>query len=446
MIYRLLRALSRLLLAIFYRRVEVVGLEHVPAAGPLVVVANHHNALIDAALLLAAIPRRLAPVAKAPLFHHPVLGPLLRSVGAIAAHRREEGGTDPARNEALFAQAVARLREGTGIVIFPEGVSHPEPMIRPLRTGSARIVLAAAEAEAAPVTVLPVGLVFYRPGAFRAGSAIVVIGSPVITADLVGAEGRDRAQLVRELTDRIGRALRDLIVEVEDRQTFRLLQLAEALWRDEGPADAVAVTARLQRAARAMRWLRGHEPGRLEGVRHSITAYAGALGELGLGDDAIISTYSVRSVLRYALDETARLLLGVPLAFLGVLLHWVPYRLTGMVAQLVTSDADMEATNKLVAGALIFPMGWALEVWLVWRIAGPGAVLVLLAVLGPLGLLALGWQQRLRSVRRQARGLWLFLRDRRRHAQLVAQRAALVEALRGLVTLVPESVLAESRR
>jgi len=49
-------------------------------------------------------------------------------------------------------------------------------------------------------------------------------------------------------------------------------------------------------------------------------------------------------------------------------------------------------------------------------------------------------------VRRQARGLWLFLRDRRRHAQLVAQRAALVEALRGLVALVPESVLAESRR
>src|SRR5262245_19955798 len=285
MIYSLLRGLARLLLAIFYRRVEVAGLEHVPAAGPLVAVANHHNALIDAALLLAAIPRRLAPVAKAPLFHHPVLGPLLRSVGAIAAHRREEGGTDLARNAALFEHAVARLREGTGIGGFPEGVSHPEPMIRSLRTGSARIVLAAAEAEAAPVTVLPVGLVFYHPGAFRAGSAIVVIGSPVITADLVAAEGRDRAQLVRELTDRIGRALRDLIVEVEDRQTFRLLQLAEALWRDEGPADAAAVTARLQRAARAMRWLRGHEPGRLEGVRHSITVYAGALGELGLGDD-----------------------------------------------------------------------------------------------------------------------------------------------------------------
>src|SRR5262249_60605440 len=88
MIYRLLRALSRLLLAIFYRRVEGVGLEHVPAAGPLVVVANHHNALIDAALLLAAIPRRLAPGAKAPLFHHPALGPPLRTRERTAGRRR----------------------------------------------------------------------------------------------------------------------------------------------------------------------------------------------------------------------------------------------------------------------------------------------------------------------------------------------------------------------
>src|SRR5262245_58670478 len=234
MIYSLLRGLARLLLAIFYRRVEVAGLEHVPAAGPLVVVANHHNALIDAALLLATIPRHLAPVAKAPLFHHPVLGPLLRSVGAIPAHRRQEGGTDPARNAALFEQAVASLRQGTGIVIFPEGVSHPEPMLGSLRTGSARIVFAAAEAQTAPVTVLPVGLVFYRPGAFRAGSAVVVIGAPVPTADLLASRRSEDGDLVRELTDRIAPALRELIVEVEARETVQLLQLADTLWRHAG--------------------------------------------------------------------------------------------------------------------------------------------------------------------------------------------------------------------
>ena len=68
MLYQLLRALARLLLTIFYRRIEVVGLEHLPARGPVIVVANHHNGAIDSALLLSMIPRPLAIIAQAPLF------------------------------------------------------------------------------------------------------------------------------------------------------------------------------------------------------------------------------------------------------------------------------------------------------------------------------------------------------------------------------------------
>ena len=43
MLYRPARALVRLMLRIFFRRIEVVGLEHVPARGPLLVVATHGN-------------------------------------------------------------------------------------------------------------------------------------------------------------------------------------------------------------------------------------------------------------------------------------------------------------------------------------------------------------------------------------------------------------------
>ena len=70
--YRLIRALARLLLAIFYRRIDVIGAPHVPPTGPLIVAANHHNALVDGALLVAHFPRRLVPVAKAPLFSMPL--------------------------------------------------------------------------------------------------------------------------------------------------------------------------------------------------------------------------------------------------------------------------------------------------------------------------------------------------------------------------------------
>ena len=167
--YRLLRGLAQIVLDIFYRRIEVVGTERLPARGPLIVAANHQNALVDPLLLIAAIPRRLVPLAKAPLFRLPVIGALARWAGAIPVERPQDAPGQPVDNEAMFAQAVARLRQDAAILIFPEGVSQPDPKLMPLRTGAARLLLQAEAATGGPVTLVPVGIVYHEPGAFRLG-------------------------------------------------------------------------------------------------------------------------------------------------------------------------------------------------------------------------------------------------------------------------------------
>jgi len=235
--YRALRALARLLLAVFYRRLEVVGLERVPPAAPLVVAANHTNALIDPMLLLAALPRRLTPVAKAPLFRHPVLAPFLALAGAIPVERRQDEGSDPAKNEAALAALAAALARGAAVLVFPEGVSQPEPRLMPLRTGAARMLLAAEAGTRVGVTLLPVGLVFDAPGTFRGGRALVLIGSPVPTDDCVAERARDPRAAARRLTDRLAAALRRQTVEAEDRETLRLIQLTERVWRHTAGGD-----------------------------------------------------------------------------------------------------------------------------------------------------------------------------------------------------------------
>ena len=53
---RLLQAFARLVLKIFFRRVEVVGEERIPLDRPMVLVANHVNGLVDAALLVGTLP------------------------------------------------------------------------------------------------------------------------------------------------------------------------------------------------------------------------------------------------------------------------------------------------------------------------------------------------------------------------------------------------------
>jgi 1-acyl-sn-glycerol-3-phosphate acyltransferase len=164
---RAIRALSRGLLALFYRRVDVVGAGRVPPRGPVIVAANHQNALVDPMLLLASIPRTLVPLAKAPLFHHPLIGPFIRLAGAIPVMRRQDVGGGPTGNEGMFEAAAAALGRGEAILIFPEGVSQPEPALMPLRTGAARILLAAPPEVAGAISLIPVGLLFHEPERFR---------------------------------------------------------------------------------------------------------------------------------------------------------------------------------------------------------------------------------------------------------------------------------------
>src|SRR5262249_8558324 len=89
---QLIRALVRALLTIFYRRVDVVGLERVPAAGGLIVAANHQNGLVDPMMLMARLSRTLQPLTKSTLFKHPIVAPFLHLAHAVPIYRRQDAG------------------------------------------------------------------------------------------------------------------------------------------------------------------------------------------------------------------------------------------------------------------------------------------------------------------------------------------------------------------
>ena len=65
---RAVTGLLRLLLRLFFRRIEMVGLENVPADTPVVFAANHPNGLVDPLFILCFAPRPVSFLAKAPLF------------------------------------------------------------------------------------------------------------------------------------------------------------------------------------------------------------------------------------------------------------------------------------------------------------------------------------------------------------------------------------------
>jgi 1-acyl-sn-glycerol-3-phosphate acyltransferase len=433
------------LLALFYRRIDVVGGENVPAAGGLVVAANHHNSVVDAMLLIARMPRRVHTLANAPLFHHPLIGPFLRLAGALPVHRRQEAGTDPARNASLFEATTATLRGGGAIAIFPEGRTQPEPVLLDLRTGAARMTLAAEtlDEETAPpaVSLLPVGLVFTAPGTFREGRALVLIGPPVPTAAAVILARTEPERAARELTDDLAAALRGLIVEADDRETLRYLRFAEEIWRDEGgeaAADPAGRTEWLRRAMRSYRALRERAPERMADFRRGLEALSLDLERSGLESaDLARPATPDRLSRRIIVQEMVLLLLTVPAA-VGLLLHIVPYELTGLAVRAMKRTDEEEATDKIAAGLLFYPLCWLLETWAALHWLGPWGAAGLLALLFPTGLLALAWGERFGRLRRSLRAFYQCRRDPDLSARLAAARRALAAELRGLASLVPE--------
>ena len=407
------RGLVRLLLAVFYRRIDVVGAERIPAGGGLIVAANHHNSIVDAMLLLAAVPRPLRPLAKAQLFEHFLIGPFLRLAGALPVQRRQEAGDDPHKNDALFEATTRTLRSGGGIFIFPEGRTQPEPVLLELRTGAARMLLAA---RPAPVTLLPAGLVFRRPGSFREGEALVLFGEPLAT------EGKD----AREITEDLAAALRELIVEAEDLETLALLESAQSLWSAAGgsvPAPAERVRW-LQLAAGRYRELAREQPQRLADYVRRLKSFVAEVRESGL---------SLRSLAEpragAALRQGFALFVAAPLALCGFALHGLPYTLTGLVLRIPHSGEE-DATIQMAAGLVLYPLFWVVEGWLAWRVGGGIALAALLLLLAPSGFVALSWRERLAKLERGMRGLARRLREPKLAERLRAQRDALAAELR----------------
>jgi 1-acyl-sn-glycerol-3-phosphate acyltransferase len=443
--YRLFRLLARFLAGLFYRRVEVIGRERVPATGPLVVAANHQQGLMDGLLLAATLPRRLRPIAKAPLFRYPLIGQFARLAGAIPVHRRQDEGRGPVDNDTMFGAAYRALAEGEALLIFPEGVSQPEPALMPLRTGAARLLLGSdggSDGSGPRATLLPVGLMFHEPGTFRVGSAVVLIGEPVPTEDFEARPEGD--ETVRRLTARLDAALRRLIVEARDRHTLDLVLAAEAIWREEAPevaADPLARTIWRQRAARAHAYLAAFEPARLSALRQRLERYVGELEGTGLTDRDLSQGYQLRAVLRYALRQGLALVLGLPLALWGLVNHIVPYGLTALVVRGMDPEADVESTYKVAVGLVVYPVCWVLEGWLIWRLGGGAGLAVFVFSLLPTGFFALSWTQRLDRVGRDTRGLVTVLMDRDLRSHLLERRRAIMAEFQELLRQVPGRVL-----
>lgn len=438
MFRQILCAVLRLALRIYFRRVEIVGLENVPADKPLIFVLNHPNALVDPVFLLCLAPRRVSFLAKAPLFRYPVIGSLVRALDSLPAYRQQDPGEDVSRNRETFAAARQLLSRGGTIGICPEGVSHNEARLKPLKTGAARIALGAASSQL-DVKIVPVGLYYTEKTTFRS-SALLHFGEPITVEPVaLEADGAPPREAVHALRTQIEEALRDVMLHAEHDEALALVERVEQIFsadelseHDEEQSLARSLQVR-QRLLEGYGILRTRSPKRIATIDVRVNRLHSELQQAGIDPFDLSLPASATQTVTWLIAQLAISLLLAPFAIVGTLLHYPAYRLAGFLARTFSrGEQDVVSTFKIVAALLFFPLTWVVTAAVTWRYLGLLAALGALVMVPVCGYVAIRFAEELDRLSGGFQALMLFLLRRRWFLRLLAERAAIREEILAL--------------
>lgn len=431
MVRRIILGLLKFALRVYFRRIEIIGREHVPRKSPVIFVLNHPNALVDPVFLFCLAPRRVSFLAKAPLFQMPVIGYFVRALDSLPVYRRKDEGEDVSRNEETFVAARKLLASGGTIGICPEGVSHSEPRLLPIKTGAARIALGAVSTgEVVDLKIVPAGLYYTSKTKFRS-SVLLYFGSPIdVPPVALDGSGTIPRGAVRELSDRIECALREVILDAEHEEALQTISRAEKIFSAEGDdesRESLAQELQLQqRFIKAYTVLRQQAPERLRRLELRMSRFEQELEQAGVSADDFSPPPTPAAVLLHILIRIGVFTILILPAMLGLVVHYPAYRLGRYLATRFSRDEDdVISTVKIISGILLLPLTWLLLAGVVYKLLDWKLALATLFLMPLMGYLAVRLFEEFDKSIGGLRALAFFLMRRRFFIRLLAERKAI---------------------
>ncbi len=246
---------------LYFSRIEVTGANQIPTTGPLLALCLHRNGAVDGFVYRKVLPQ-VAFMLKATL-RRSLMGRLF--FDGLEVARTEDGGRSG--NLEVIDECVNWLENDGFLGVFPEGTSSLGPRHFPFKSGAPRIALRHLQ-DGIPLTVLPLGIHYERPWAFR--SRVEVVVGPRISLDELADIESSGARL-QEVKRRFTTALESVGMNVPDAEWQEMAQnfayiatlgtkqsyfAALKAMEHELPAEAVRAWENFETKARGLRLLR----------------------------------------------------------------------------------------------------------------------------------------------------------------------------------------------
>jgi 1-acyl-sn-glycerol-3-phosphate acyltransferase len=437
MLYFLVKLLAITGIRTFYDRIIVKNLRYIPESGPLIFAANHPSTMMDPIIIGYACPRRLYFLAKATLFKRPLNRWFLTRLGLIPVYRRQDDPELVDKNVETFSCCYELLEQGKSLLIFPEGISTGERIIGRIKTGAARIGFGAEERNAFSlgVQIIPVGLNYSNVVKFRS-EVYVRFGQPIPLREYREQYEQEPVAAVKEVTGRIETALSKLTTTVKELELEGIVSALENIYKKElivdlgmQPDDSHADFAVTKGLINAVEWFYERYPERVEHFKALLERYQHNLERLHLRDEFFSPVKSDLSFWK-RFRSAALLIIGFPIFIYGFINNYIPYKFPRWYAQHFVMVKSQWASMKMVIGAAVFLVYYALEISVVAALtSGPVWPIVYAFTLVPSGNFVLRYLRWARNYRQHLRFLSIFYQKRLLVYKLIQQRLQLVQYL-----------------
>jgi len=403
---------------VFFRRIEVEGVENVPGQGPVLLLPNHPNALVDALVIVMQLNRPVSLTAKSTLADNSFLRFFIRATGVILLHRKQDAGlgADRSQNVKAIEECLRRLSGGAALCLFPEGQSHSDPSLRPFRWGAARIALEYTKTctSSAALKIVPVGLNFLRKERFRS-DVWVRFGEPIDLATWAAEHpGEDPADLTGEIEKRV----RELTLNFDRRRDSVLMDWAAELLATggvppaplgQGEKDASSHLILVRLIRDGYENLRERKEAEIRELRSRIITYRSQLKHLGVSPAEVYILMTPWRAALFVIREFTVLIAGLPLALWGLINNLVPAVLVREVARKLTFERDQWASNTIFPSIVLFPLFYSVQAALVWIYLSPVFAPIYLVLLPISGYAAIRYWERAGGIWQRSRTFFMFL-------------------------------------
>jgi 1-acyl-sn-glycerol-3-phosphate acyltransferase len=209
---------------VFYRKIIVLGREHINPANHLIFAPNHQNALMDALAVLFTHKGQPVFLARADIFRRKALASFLYFLKILPVYRIRDGFSSLKGNDEIFDKTVDVLRNRNGLVILPEGTHEGVRRLRQLKKGICRIAFQADEASgfSMKIKIIPVGLDFSNYQRYRQ-VLTVVYGRPIEVSEFHELYRKSPEKALNELRDKLSYEMKSIMVHIDSEEDYEAI-------------------------------------------------------------------------------------------------------------------------------------------------------------------------------------------------------------------------------